>query len=169
MIADSPYDFSRLLMKPMVGVVIGLIGAALMLGVIMLLEPIMGLTLGNLLSQITQVLLPNKLASSCVSCDPFVGLVGHLIFGMIFGLLYALCQQSIPVRGLVGVGVFYGFVIWIVGSLLIGLLFGESLRQVLRSWPWLLSHLVCGLTLAISAVRVQRVKSRGPGVVVPID
>ena len=169
MIADSPYDFSGLLIKPLVGVIIGLIGAGLMLGVIVLLEPITNLALENLLTQITQVLLPNKLASNCASCDPFVGLVGHFIFGMVFGLLYALCQQTIPVRGLVGVGIFYGFVIWIVGSLLIGMLFGESLRQALRSLPWLLSHLVFGLTLSISAIRVQRIKSRGPGAVVPID
>ncbi len=169
MIADSPYDFSGLLLKPLVGVVIGLIGAGLMLGVLAILEPLTGLSPAYLLSQVTQVLLPNKFVASCAACDPSIGLVGHLLLGLIFGLLYALCLQSIPIRGLVGIGIFYGFVIWIVGSLLIGLLIGESVRVVLRSWPWLVAHLVFGIFLAISAIWAQRIKSRGPDVVVPID
>ncbi len=169
MIADSPYDFSGLLLKPIVGIVVGLVGAGLMLGVLAVLEPLTGLSPAHLLSQVTQVLLPNRFAASCAACDPSVGLVGHLFLGLIFGLLYALCQQSVPVRGLIGVGVFYGFVIWIIGSLLIGMLFGESVREVLRSWPWLVAHLTFGLFLAFSAIWAQRIQARGPGVAVPID
>jgi len=169
MIADSPYDFSGLLLKPIVGVVIGLIGASFMLAVLAIFEPVTGLSPAYLLSQIAQVLLPDSIAANCQGCDPSVGLAGHLLLGLIFGLLYALCQQSIPVRGLVGVGIFYGFVLWVVGSLLIGLFFGESVREVLRSWPWLVAHLIYGLVLAVTSISAQRIKSRGPRVVVPVD
>lgn len=169
MIADSPYDYSGLLLKPVLGIVIGLVGAGLMLLVLAIFEPLTGLSPADMLSQITQVLLSDKAASSCAGCDPWVGLAGHLLLGLIFGLLYALCLQSVPVRGIVGVSVFYGFVIWVVGSLLIGLLIDESVRTVLRSWPWLVAHLGYGILLALAAIQVQRVKERGPGVIVPVD
>ncbi|MCX7670736.1 MAG: hypothetical protein N2439_11775 [Anaerolineae bacterium] len=78
------------------------------------------------------------------------------------GLLYALNQRLIPKRGLIGVGLLFGFVIWLIGSVMFGRLLPEPLRATLRSWPWLMAHLAFGLVLAVMAVgqasRRQRTK-----------
>lgn len=169
MITDSPYDYRGLLLKPRIGITIGLLGAGLMLLVLALFEPLNGLSPSDMLSQITHVLLSKETAANCVSCDPWVGLIGHMFLGIIFGVLYALCLQTVPNRGIVGVSVFYGFVIWVIGSVLIGLLIDESVRAVLRSWPWLVAHLIYGIFLALVAIQVKRLKERGPGIVVPVD
>ena len=169
MIADSPYDFSGLILKPLAGAIIGVLGAGGMLVVVALSQPLSGLSTANVLSQITLAVLPASLEASCGQCGPVVGLSVHLLLGAVFGLLYAMCQQTAPIRGLVGVGVFYGFVLWVVGSLLIGRLFGEAVRTTLWSWPWLTAHIAYGLCLAAVSIWSLKARSRSPGVVVPID
>jgi hypothetical protein len=84
-------------------------------------------------------------------------------------LLYAVCQQRIPVRGLIAVGIFYGFILWIVGSLIIGMLLSRELRVVLRSWTWLGACVLYGLGLAGAAVWAEATRSKGESVVVPKD
>ena len=98
-----------------------------------------------------------------------VGLVLHLSLGALFGILYAACQQDIPIRGLIAVGVFYGFVLWIAGRFLVGPFIGEALRMTVRSWPWLLACLLYGLCLTAAAVWAKKRCLVRDGRAVPID
>ena len=77
-----------------------------------------------------------------------IGLGIHLFVGSLLGLLYAVCQQGAPVRGLGAVGIFYGFFIWIVSSVLIRFFLDSALHGFVHHWVWVSAHLVYGLCLA---------------------
>ena len=116
-----------------------------MLGLLRILEPVSALQPFVALSQVG--LGGDRL--------PFLtGLGVHAFLGVLFGLLYAVSQQRIPNRGLIGVGIFYGLALWAAGGL-VSPVFGEPMKRVIRSWPWLLASLFYGLCLAVTAVWVQ--------------
>jgi len=153
MISDSPYASGDLVLKPGFGAAAGIVGALLMLALLQIFYPVSQLSLGSALAGIGSVVTPAGGAT-------IAGLILHLVVAGLLGLLYALSQRRIPYRGLIGVGLLFGFVVWVISSLIIGRFLDESLRAVLRSWPWLLAHLGYGLTLA--AVAIWRESHRGP-------
>ena len=113
MISDSPYQLTGLILTPKRGMITGLLSALLILGLFTLLEMTAGfLYLGLLTAAVKD------------------SLVIYFSAGIVFGLLYALCQQSIPVRGLIGVGIFYGFIIWLITGLVLGAFLNASLAKV---------------------------------------
>lgn len=156
MVSDSPYDTGELVLKPGIGAVAGIGGALLMLALLQVFYPVSGLSASSVLAQIGSVVASAGTAQSGLVV---IGLVVHLTTAGILGLLYALSQRRIPYRGLVGVGLLFGFVIWVISTLIIGWFFDESLRAVLRSWPWLLASLSYGLALASAAVWAESHRS----------
>lgn len=127
-----------------------MIGASIMLAAVAVLQPMSGLNVSELLVDIDAVLVPrHREAPSALA----IGLCAHLLFGALFGLLYACCQQRAPVTGIIGVGIFYGVMLWAVGGVAINVVASEYLGQF-RSWPWLVATVVYGLTLAASSAWV---------------
>jgi hypothetical protein len=168
MITDSPYKLGELLIKRRFGAVAGIISASLMLLIVSLLSSASGLSVARLLSQVASAVLPRSLEANLGDSALTIGLGVHLMFGVIFGVLHAMCQQSAPFRGLVGVGVFFGFVLWVISGLVIGWVFDPAIRSVLRSWPWLIAHIVYGLCLAGVAIFFKN-RADSMRVAAPID
>ena len=83
-----------------------------------------------------------------------------LVVAALLGTLYATSQRRVPVRGLMGVGVLFGFVTGVVSSLVVGWLGNQALRGALRSWPWILASLFYGA--AVASFAVWRVTQRLP-------
>lgn len=153
MISDSTYDFEDTILPPRFGLVAGLVAATLMLVLVFVFQPITGLSVRGLLAQVGTVIGPDTAAESVLV---FLGLLLHGLLGAMFGILYALCQQRVPAHGLIAVGLFYGFFLWIGGSLVIGIFLSESLRLVVRSWPWFWACLGYGVCLAFIAIWIER-------------
>ena len=149
LISDSPYDSGELVLKPGTGVASGVCAALLMLALIQVLSPVSELSPNRALAQIGSLAAPADAPQSSLI---LTGLAIHLSIAGPLGFLYALSQRRIPHRGLVGVGVLFGFVAWVISTVIIGWLFDESLRAILRSWPWLLASLLFGLVLASVSV-----------------
>lgn len=149
MISDSPYDSEELVLKPSTGTVSGVVAGMLMLILIWALSPVSGLSVGTLLTHVGSMMTSSSDKSSITVA---VGLVVHLMTAGLLGLLYALCQRRIVIHGLVGVGLLFGFVMWVISTVIVGWLLDETARVVLRSWPWLLASLLFGLVLASVAV-----------------
>ena len=167
MISDTPYQIGEPVLTPRAGMAAGLVAAMGMLAFVVVLQPVSGLWLRDLLAQSGGIVLP---ASATLEGNISALLTGaglHVLLGALFGLLYAACQQRVPARGLIGVGLVYGFFLWLVGSLLIGSLFGEALRAMVRGWPWLLACLLYGLCLAIAALWVESRRPAGMTIVIP--
>lgn len=164
MISDSTYDFEDTILSSRFGLVSGLIAAALMLGVVLALQPLTGFSLKALLAQIGTLIWLDAAPENLLV---ILGLLVHGLLGVIFGVLYALCQQRAPARGLIAVGLFYGFFLWVGGSLIIGVFLSENLRAMIRSWPWFWACLGFGLCLAASALWVER--QRPAAAIVPKD
>lgn len=81
--------------------------------------------------------------------DPFK-MVG---FGVVAGLMYALCQQRAPLHGLAAVGLFYGFFLWLIFGVVLGrFIFDPDTAQELHSRHWLWGGLAYGATLAAGAI-----------------
>lgn len=154
-IADSDYQVSDLVLTPGKGALFGLAGSVVMLAVVFLLQPLTGRGLEQVLGQVGGLLLPQGTPGAVAA-----GLVVHLAIGMFCGLLYALAQQRAPERYLLAVGVFYGLLIWVVGSLLL-LVFSEALRPAFRSLGWLVCCLAYGASLAGLAAWQQRRQGGG--------
>ena len=132
MMADSPYETRTLVLSPSRGAAAGLIAAILMLVFLGLAETVFSSSWSE------QGLLS-------------AGSATHLFWGVVFGVLYAVSQRRIPFRGLLSVGLFYGFLLWIVSSLFVD-----------RSWLWLLGYLVFGLVLALLAFGYNRRSPQSP-------
>ncbi len=155
MIADSDYQVSDLVLAPGKGALFGLAASGVMLAVVFMLQPLTGRGLEQVLGQVGGLLLPQGAPGAVAA-----GLVVHLVIGMVCGVLYALAQQRAPERYLLAVGVFYGLLIWVVGSLLL-LVFSEALRPVFRSLGWLVCCLAYGASLAGLAAWQQRRQGGG--------
>lgn len=81
--------------------------------------------------------------------DPFK----LVAFGVMAGLMYALCQQRAPLHGLAAVGLFYGFFLWIIFGVLLGrFIVDPEMAQELHSKRWLWGGLAYGATLAAGAI-----------------
>ena len=168
MISDSPYDAGESVLTQRCGIASGLVAAVLMLAIVFALEPISGLSLRYLLMRIGSVALPGGVRSQ-ETLVLSAGVALHALLGALFGLVYAACQQRIPPRGLISVGIFYGFVLSIVGNLLVGSLFGEALRATVRAWPWLLACLLYGLCLSAVAIWSESQRPAGATIVASKD
>ncbi len=165
MISDSPYNSEGFVLRPLVGFVLGAGAALLMVPVLFLLQPVSGLLLQDVLADAGTVLLSGTAEPQNLKV---AGLVLHLLVGSLFGLLYALCQMRAPTKGLIGVGISYGVVLWALGSLFTHWFYREALAAVIHTWAWLVASIVYGLLLSLSAVWVERHRPQR-AFVVPID
>ncbi len=147
MISDSPYDVGAPVLTPLKGILAGLVAAFAMLLMLALLQPVSRVAPDAFLAQIGQVFMPGGEPGTAL----LFGVILHFLIGAVLGLLYALCQMQIAPRNLIGVGIFYGFVLWVFCSPLLGWAFGEKLRELLRSWPVLAAFLLYGFGLATMA------------------
>jgi hypothetical protein len=159
MISDSPYHVDRSMLTPWAGMATGLVAAMVMIVLIALLQPVSGLGWVETLIKIGRVFLPLSAYPIGDGTVALIGLGFHFFLGALLGMFYAICQQRIPARGLITVGIFYGFVIWVAGGLFIGPLFGADLLKPFRSWPWLLACLFYGLCLAVGAIWSEKRKA----------
>jgi hypothetical protein len=132
----------------------GLAGTGLMLAIVAALQSVSGLQVVHVLAQVGRALPGVNSSSSAMA-----GTAVMLAVGALLGLIYAASQQRIASRGLLCVGLFYGFLIWVLGSVLVGVFYGETLRASLRSWPWLVACLTYGLWLAAVALIIGRRQS----------
>jgi hypothetical protein len=73
-----------------------------------------------------------------------------------------------PNKGLIGVGISYGIVLWAFGSVFTHWFYQEALSGVIDTWAWLIASIVYGLFLSLVAVWSE---SHRPEqiLVVPID
>ena len=160
MISDSPYRTGEPAITPAKGVLAGLVGAGFSLGVIALLQSLTGTTVYAVLSM-----------GVAGRYSPEISLLIRAAFvmfvGMICGLLYAICEQRGPRGALLFVGLFYGFLLWILGAVITGSFLSEAARTVLRSLSVLSACLVYGIWLSLVAVWSGR--KNATGAVVPRD
>jgi hypothetical protein len=155
MIADSTYDVGELVGRPRAGLAAGLAAAVLMLAVLVGLQRPEAAILW--LRDVGSMILPAS-ARTPVSLV-LAGLFLHLAVGGVSGALYAACQQRAPVGGLIVVGAFYGFVLWLGGDIILIRWLGVGPR-LLQTWPGVLTMIAYGLVLAVWAIREQQVSAR---------
>jgi hypothetical protein len=169
MIADSPYEHHEVVLTSRAGAIGGLMGASMMLMLLVILQPASGISHMEVLRHVGEVMLPASYLSASSVVALVIGLTLHLSTGAAFGILYASCQQNIPVRGLIAVGVFYGFILWIGGRFLIGPFIGGKLRTEVCSWSWLLACLLYGVCLTVVAVWSKKRCRAANGRIMPVD
>ena len=165
MLSDSPYNSDGFILKPQVGFVIGMASALLMLPVLFVLQPASGLLLQNVLANAGIVMLSGTANPHNLQ---IAGLVVHILVGGLFGLLYALCQMRAPNKGLIGVGISYGIVLWAFGSLFTQWFYREALVTVIHTWAWLVASIAYGLLLSLVAIWSEHHRPK-ESLVVPID
>jgi len=164
MVSDSPYDAGELIGRPGAGAAAGAVAAVLMLA---LLAGLQGPdSVRAWVDDTGRVLLPASLRTA--TSLSMAGSVVHLAVGALIGALYAACQQRTSVSGVVVVGAFYGFIVWLVGYLVLGRLFHAGPR-LLPTWSGLLVMLAYGLMLAAWAVRAQSASARLAQHARPVD
>jgi hypothetical protein len=152
---DSAYDAGELIGRPGAGAVAGAAAAVLMLA---LLAGLHGQdSVRAWVDDAGKVLLPASLRNA--TSLAIVGSVVHLAVGGLIGALYAACQQRTSTSGVFVVGAFYGFMVWLVGYLVLVRLFHIGPR-LLPTWSGLLVMLAYGLVLAAWAVGVQKASAR---------
>jgi ABC-type Fe3+/spermidine/putrescine transport system ATPase subunit len=164
MIADSTYDARELIGRPGAGAVTGAVAATLMLALIAGLDSPDSARVW--LGDVARVMLPASLRTPASLA--VVGLFVHLTVGSLCGALYAACQQRTSTGGLFVVGAFYGFMIWLVGDLILVRLFGVG-PQLLQTWSGLLVTVAYGLILATWAARSQKASGRLGPATRPVD
>lgn len=145
MFVPSNSDEGDLVSRPAAGLVAGAIGALAMLAVVALAQGTSGVE--------------TWLAR--------FGLWVHVIVGALLGALHSACQQRTAVRGLIAVGLFYGFLIWLVAGLILGW-FGVA-SPLSTWWPGLPANLTFGLVLATWAAIAQQLSSGMPAHARPVD
>lgn len=150
MITDSPYQVEKETLTPAEGIIAGLVAGAMMAAFVFIIQSISGILLRDLFLNLGAFVLVQIEASEKVLLS--LGITVHFLFAGLLGLLYAACQQRIPVSGLIIVGIFYGFFIWILEGIFVSHLFPETLRQLVRSWPWLIACLLYGSSLAVYTI-----------------
>jgi hypothetical protein len=155
MIADSTYDAGELIARPRSGAAAGVVAAVVMLA---LLTGLAGPDSARAwIEGAAAPFLPA--APQTLFFMTVVGGLVHLGVGGLLGALYAACQQRTSTGGLVAVGVFYGFIVWLAGYVFLARLF-QAGPSPLRTWPGLLALVGYGLVLAAWAARVQRASAR---------
>ncbi|MBI3926600.1 MAG: hypothetical protein HY319_13750 [Armatimonadetes bacterium] len=96
-----------------------------------------------------------------------LGWAVFLAIGAVLGLLYAASQVRIPSGGLLAVGLFYGFFLWVLGAVLSGVL-GLPLKSMIHTWAWFAGSLTFGAGLALASILADRTRPR-QSLVVPKD
>jgi hypothetical protein len=167
-IADSPYRADEPALTPGGGALAGIVGSLLMLLALVLLQPVSGLSMTDLLVRIARVILPNGTSARFGSMLIAGGAI-YALLGALLGVLYAVSQDRAPARALVAVGVFYGFVIWVVGRVVTAWLFGAVFRAAFHSYAWFLACLLYGTVLAAYAVWVEHHRPPASAHAVPVD
>lgn len=165
MISDSPYSSEGFVLNPLVGLLVGAIAALLMIPVLFVLQPVSGLQLNDVLADAGTVVLSGTAEPQNLK---IAGVVLHMFVGGLFGLLYALCQMRAPTKALIGVGISYGVVLWVLGSLFTHWFYREALSGVIHTWAWLLASIVYGLLLSLVAVWAEHRRPKRD-LIVPID
>lgn len=158
MVTDSPYDINDLALSPFAGLMVGLIASLIMLSVVMLFQPYSGISVENVLKPLATLVLPKRFEQVEPTTLVMIGLGVHLMLRGLIGLLYSVCQQRIPTRGFVAVGIFFGFIIWITGSVILGFVFGAEWRATSRTWTWLFANIIFGFTLALTAIIAAKIR-----------
>lgn len=165
MITDSPYDMQGLVLRPRLGFAAGMGAALLMLPVVFLLQPLSKLLLTDVLENWGVVLLSGNATPTHLIV---AGIVLHLVLGGILGLFYALCQTQVGKKETIGVGISYGFALWLLGSLLTVWFYRDALHGNVHSWVWLVASLIYGFCLAQVTLWVERNRPQQERLV-PID
>lgn len=80
-----------------------------------------------------------------------LGVIVHGLLGAGLGALYAMSQQRVPFGALLGVGIFYGIVLWVGGRILLAWVFSTGAAEVVRSRVWLAGSVSFGFMLALAA------------------
>lgn len=168
MIADSPYRADEPALTPSGGALAGIVASLLMLIAILLLQPVSGLSVGDLLIRIARTILPGG-TSLRPDSMPIAGGAIYALLGALLGLLYAISLDRAPARALVAVGLFYGFVIWVGSRVITAWLFGAVFRAAFHSYAWFLACLLYGTVLAGYAVWVERHRPPVSAHAVPVD
>jgi len=155
MIADSTYDVGELVGRPRAGLGAGFLAAVVVLAVLA--------GLGRMdaaiawLRDVGGVIVPASARTPATLLS--TGLALHFAVGGVFGALYAACQQRASRGGLIAVGIFYGFVLWLGGDLILA----RWLRigpRLLQTWTGTGAIVAYGLTLSVWAMREQQVSAR---------
>lgn len=146
----STHDESDLASSPGAGALAGVVAAGLMLGVLAGLEGQDAVAVW--LTRTARVALSSPAMTSVQLT--LAGLSIHLAVGSLLGALHAACQRRTATRGLLVVGAFYGFVLWVTSVLILGrgLHAGPPL---LGRWAGLLMCVAYGLVLAGGAILGQ--------------
>jgi hypothetical protein len=167
MVSDSPYDINELVLSPLMGMTAGLFAAFVMLSVLVVLQPYSGLSVEFVLQQFGTLVLPKRAEQINTTTLMGIGLGVHILLRILLSLFYSVSQQSIPAKGLIIVGLFYGFIIWMTGSVIFGTALGEEWRTTARSWTWLFANLTFGFCLAATAIIAE--KFRPAAITLPKD
>jgi apolipoprotein N-acyltransferase len=96
-------------------------------------------------------------------------LVLHLGLGALLGLLYAASQRRAPVRGLAAVGVFFGFLLWVISGPILGWLLRAPATRDFRSLAWAVACVTFGVFLSLVTWIVEARRPAGGAAVVPKD
>jgi hypothetical protein len=164
MVSDSPYDAGELIGRPGAGAAAGVVAAVVMLA---LLAGLAGPDSARAwIDDVGKVLLPAPLRTA--TSLAIAGSIVHLAVGGLIGALYAACQQRTSTSGVLVVGAFYGFVVWLVGYLVLARLLNAGPR-LLPTSSGLLVMLAYGLVLAAWAVREQKASARLVRQAGPVD
>lgn len=142
MVSDSPYQAGDLLLRPLEGAAAGVVASIVMLAAVSALGPGAQTLVATWLDWMAGIVGIGASGS---------GLVLHGLVGAVLGMLYASSQQRLPLRSLVGIGAFYGLLLWIAGRLLLGWVVSTPVHSVVHSWAWLAGACVYGMTLALFA------------------
>jgi hypothetical protein len=169
MISDSPYPSEELALPLWAGAVAGAAGAALMLLPLAWLTPDVPAAAGSFAERLMWVVGRGPMRFHRALFGPDGGLLFHGVAGTVLGLLYASSQRRSPPRGIVAVGIFFGFLLWVVSGPILGVLVGERIAGDFRSLAWAIACLTFGVFLSIVTLAVQRRRRAGTVAAVPRD
>jgi hypothetical protein len=156
MVVDSPYRSTELVLAPWVGVLLGALGVLPILVAFRGLALVGGVSDVALLEGVGALLI--RAPGSVPVAVRVAGFTLLAAIGGVGGLLYAASQARAPLRGLVVVGLFYGFLLWMVSRVLLGGLLPASIRHLVHSGSWAAACVSYGLWLAAAAALSQRLR-----------
>lgn len=164
MIADSDYDAGELICRPSTGLIAGPAAAIFMLVIVAVLQRPEGTSLW--LRDVGRVILPASIRTPVSLL--VAGACLHIGLGGVFGVLYMACQQRVAAAGMIVVGAFYGFVLWLASDLIVFRWLGAG-SGLLPTGAGVLMMIVFGVTLASCAMLQRRVWSRRDDTGKPVD
>jgi hypothetical protein len=154
MISDALDQVPELALGPGKGLAAGISAAAAMLAFIAVLQTPLQLRITDVLAAIASIV-PGATSTRAWL---IVGALLHLGLGGLFGLLYGMCAQRSPARGLIAAGLLHGFVIWLISGWISHLQFAGGLKAIVHSRSWLVACLIYGLGLGGAAVLSERLR-----------